>query len=128
MLKNVEACSSKEVLEERASKNKRRNVRRKNEQHKKQAIRIMGQRAHKVPQIRKLINETEHYYRLFKILVRLCNAYAPFANRKHYARPNVLSYSDNINIENQKHCISMIDSRRKLLLKITGVREVNRCE
>ena len=114
LLKMWRRVLSKEVLEERSLKNKRRNVRRKNEQHKKQAIRVMGQRAHRVPQIRKLMNETDHYYRLFKILVRR-------------ARPNGLSYSDNINIENQKHCIAMIDSRRKLLLKIAGVREVNRC-
>jgi hypothetical protein len=97
----------KEILEERAAKNKRRNVRRKNESNKKQAIRMMGQRSHKVPHIRKLMNETEHYYRLFKILVR-------------HARPNGLSYSDNINIENQKHCVAMIDSRRNLIMKIAS--------
>ena len=107
LLKMWRRVLSKEVLEERALKNKRRNIHRKNEQHKKQAIRVMGQRVHKAPQVRKLMNETEYYYRLFKILVR-------------HARPNGLSYSDNINIENQKHCIAMIDSRRKLLLKITS--------
>ena len=108
LLKMWRRVLSKEILEERALKNKRRNVRRKNEQHKKQAVCIMGRRAHRVPQIRKLMNETEYYYRLFKILVRC-------------ARSNGLSYSDNLNIENQKHCITMIDSRRKLLLQITSV-------
>jgi len=85
-------------------KNKRRNVCRKNEKHKKQAVRVMGQRAHKAPQIRKLINETEYYYKLFKILI-------------HRARPNGCAYSDHINFERQKHCMSMIGSRRELLLK-----------
>jgi hypothetical protein len=91
----------------KACKNKRRNIRRKKEHNKQQAICAMGRRAHKVPQIRKLINETEHYYKLFKILIRR-------------ARPNGCAYSDHINIKRQKHCMSMIDSRRKLLLKITS--------
>jgi hypothetical protein len=91
----------------KACKNKRRNIRRKKEHNKQQAIRVMGQRAHKAPQIRKLTNETEHYYKLFKILIRR-------------ARPNGCSHSDHINFERQKHCMSMIDSRRKLLLKITS--------
>jgi hypothetical protein len=99
---------SKEVLEERTLKNKRRNVHRKNEQHKKQAIRVMGQRTHKAPQIRKLINEIEHYYKLFKILIRR-------------AKPNECAHSDHINFKRQKHCMYMIDSRRKLLLKINSV-------
>ena len=108
LLKMWRRVLSKEVLEERVLKNKRRNVRRKNEQHKKQAIRVMGQCVHKAPLIRQLINETEYYYRLFKILVRC-------------ARSNGLSYSEKLNIENQKHCITMIDSRRKLLLQIASV-------
>jgi hypothetical protein len=98
---------SKEVLEERAAKNKRRNVRRKNERHKKQAIRIMGQRAHKAPLIRQLINETVYYNRCLSILLRRL-------------------YDSNI--EEQQYCLSMIKSRRDLLLKIAGVREVKRCE
>jgi hypothetical protein len=107
LLKMWRRVLSKEVLEERALKNKRRNMHRKNEKHKKQAIHLMGQRTHKVPQIRKLMNETEYYYKLFKILLRR-------------ARPNGCAYSDHINIKRQKHCMSMIDSRRKLLLKITS--------
>jgi hypothetical protein len=107
LLKMWRRVLSKEVLEERTLKNKRRNVHRKNEKHKKQAIRVMGQRAHKAPQIRKLINETEYYYRLFKILI-------------HRARPNGCAHSDHINLERQKHCMSMIGSRRELLLKITS--------
>jgi len=103
LLKMWRRVFSKEVLEQKASKNKRRNVRRKNERNKKHAICAMGRRAHKVPQIRKLMNKIERYYKLFKILVRR-------------ARP---VFSDHINLERQKHCMSMIDSCRKSMLQIT---------
>ena len=104
LLKMWRRVLSKEILEERALKNKRRNVRRKNEQHKKQAIRVMGQCVHKAPLIRQLINETIYYNRWLLILLRrVCN------------------------IEEQQYCLNMIKSRRDLLLKIAGVREVNRC-
>ena len=118
LLKMCRRNLSKEVLEEKAAKNKRRNVRRKNERNKKQAIRVMGQRAHKVPLVRQLINATEYYSRCLSILLRR-------------SRPNGLSFSDNINIEEQQYCLNMINSRRDLLLKIAGfkmvkIREVHR--
>jgi len=107
LLKMWRRVFSKEVLEQKASKNKRRNVRRKNERNKKQAICAMGRRAHKVPQIRKLTNKIERYYKLFKILLRR-------------AKPNDLSYAGHLNIEGQRHCVNMIQSRRERLMNITS--------